>query len=120
MKLSYVSEGRVEDVEVPTGGKLPGDFRIVRSTFNFLGDERDLPCLDVWKGDVMLASAFYNESVGEVCVHRFATKVCWRMQTIVLVMNVVENWDRLLADIEDGFGMIVPGECFCGDTEGRW
>jgi hypothetical protein len=109
MKTFYASEGRVEEIEVPAGGKLPGDFRIARSTFTFKGEEGDEhPCLNVWKGDVRLASVFWNESIGEVCVYRFETKVCWRMQTLSLIANVVVNWERLLGEIEDGFMFTVP------------
>jgi hypothetical protein len=94
-----MSEGRMEEIEIPTGGLQPGDYRVEHRLFNFKGEMEDHDCLNVFKGDAQLATIFFNDSIGEVCVHRFTPKICIRKETICLIYNIMHNWNDALKDL---------------------
>lgn len=99
MTRMYVSEGRIEEIEITTGGLLPGDYRVEHRLFNLKGEQEDRDCINVFKGDTRLASIFFNESVGEVCVHHFAPKLSLRKETICLIFNLMNNWNAAMKDL---------------------
>jgi hypothetical protein len=96
---TYISEGHIEEIEIPTGGLLKGDYRVEHRLFNFKGDPDEHDCMNVFKADVHLASIFFNDSIGAVCVHRFGDKVCFRKETVCLIYHIMDNWEQAMRDL---------------------
>jgi hypothetical protein len=112
MTTSYLSENGIEEIQIPTGGMLNGDYRIEHRLFNWKGhgEQSDNHCVNLYKGEERIASVFFNESVGEVCVHRFNQRLCFRMQTLNIVANIIEHFDRIVKDLPVDFQTVICKE----------
>lgn len=106
MKSHYISEGRIEEIEIPKGGLLPGDFKIERHSFSFKGEPKQ-DGIYVLKGSERLAVVFFNYTIGEPCVMQFTSKVCLRLQSLAIIANVIEHWDRLMKDLPMNMGIVI-------------
>lgn len=107
MKAYYLSEGRIEEVDIPTGGLLPDNYKIHRGTFFFSDEDEARDCIRIFKGDVVLAVVFFNDTIGSLCLGNFPESTCFRFETVCLFANIMDHWDRIMRELPMDHEFIV-------------
>lgn len=110
MKATYLSEGRIDEIDIPCGFVIEGDYTVAHRVFTYTGDGILRDILDVYKGETRLFGVFYHDHAKEPCVRKYDLKNCWRLQTLYLAAQVVMNWNNLIDRIEEGASMRIPEE----------